>query len=71
MYTLTHIYIKRNHFAGHQKLTQHCKLTILQLKNWLHVPQSLHLGMGLSSIQTHPFRIPSVSSHSHPNEFRI
>ena len=26
----THIYI--NHFAIHQKLTQHCKSTILQLK---------------------------------------
>ena len=29
-----YIYIKLNHFAVHQKLTQHCKLTILQfLKN--------------------------------------
>ena len=35
MYTHTcihiiHTYIKLNHFAIHQKLTQHCKLTILQ-----------------------------------------
>ena len=28
-----HIYIKLNHFAVHLKLTQHCKSTILQLKN--------------------------------------
>ena len=26
----THIYIKMNHFAVYQKLTQHCKLTIPQ-----------------------------------------
>ena len=28
-----YIYIKLNHFAVQQKLTQHCKSTILQLKN--------------------------------------
>ena len=26
------VHIKLNHFAGHQKLTQHCKSTIPQLK---------------------------------------
>ena len=25
-----HIYVYTNHFAAHLKLTQHCKLTILQ-----------------------------------------
>ena len=29
---IIHIYIKLNHFAVHLKLTQHCKLIILQLK---------------------------------------
>ena len=28
-----HIYVKLNHFAVYQKLTHHCKSTILQLKN--------------------------------------
>ena len=27
-----YIYVKLNHFAVQQKLTQHCKSTILQLK---------------------------------------
>ena len=27
------IYIKRNHFAAHEKIIQHCKLTIIQKKN--------------------------------------
>ena len=27
-----YIYVELNHFAVHQKLTQHCKLTILQFK---------------------------------------
>ena len=33
MYTYIYIYVKLNDFAVHQKLTEHCKLTILQLKN--------------------------------------
>ena len=35
------IYIKLNHFAVHQKLTQHCKSPILQLKKnpqWKKLP---------------------------------
>ena len=38
-YTHTHSYryVKPNHFAVHLKLTQHCKSTILQLKNkWIN-----------------------------------
>ena len=30
VYIHTHIYIKLNHFAIQQKLTQHCKSTILE-----------------------------------------
>ena len=32
-----YVYVQLNHFAVHLKLTQHCKLTILQLekKNFL------------------------------------
>ena len=29
------IYDSVNHFVVHLKLTQHCKLTILQFKKWL------------------------------------
>ena len=29
-----YIYVLLNHFAVHQKLTQHCKLTILQFKKY-------------------------------------
>ena len=32
IYTHTYIYIRLNYFAVHQKLTQHCKSTILQFK---------------------------------------
>ena len=32
IYIHIHIHVKLNHFAIHQKLTQHCKSTILQLK---------------------------------------
>ena len=32
VYVYIYIYMKLNHFAVHQKLTQHCKSTILQLK---------------------------------------
>ena len=32
MYIFIYIYMYLNHFAVHLKLTQHCKLAILQLK---------------------------------------
>ena len=32
---IIYIHVSLNHFAVHQKLTQHCKSTVLQLKNYL------------------------------------
>ena len=47
-YIYTCIYVKLSHFAIQQKLTQHCKSTILQLKKKISIKLGFHLSSEVS-----------------------
>ena len=54
IYTYTHIcifyiYVKLNHWTVHLKLTQHCKSTILQLREYIKTRKRRKKGPALES----------------------
>ena len=71
-----YIYKKLNHFAVHQKLTQHCKSTILQFKKIINNGNSLEVqwsGLGaftavsLGPIPGQGTKIPQASQRRQKN----